>query len=498
MPTSVHAGRDDGRALVIVRIGLLTGPVVLAFWSGGFFDGPRLWALAGAWSLVFLCVLGSRVPFPRAAAAVTAVLGLAALAGWTAISVGWAPLEDPAQDDLERVLLYLGFVLASTAAWRSRRAARTAELAVAAGALVVTAYGLSGRLVPWLIEQSASASAGGRLEQPLTYWNAQGALAAVGLTLCARIAGDAERATIWRMGAAAAASPLLLGVYLSFSRGAVLALACGLLVLLVCAPTWTQLRAVAICLESGGVALAVGALSPAVRSLDGSAGARDVEGALVFAVLAVTMVAGAWLTRLTTRAERHGRVRAGPLPLPRRGVPAIVAGACLVAIIVPVLVSGADEREPAFGATSSRFTDVGSNRDRYWDVALSSFADHPLAGVGAAGFQVEWLRDRGVAEGVRDAHSLPLETAAELGLVGLLALLAFAGGIAACARRAHREDPVLSAGACAALSTWAVHACLDWDWELPALTLPALTLAALLLARSDPADPGGGASAHPA
>jgi len=76
---------------------------------------------------------------------------------------------------------------------------------------------------------------------------------------------------------------------------------------------------------------------------------------------------------------------------------------------------------------------------------------------------------------VRDAHSLYLETAAELGLVGLLALALFLGGIAAAARRG---PPTLVA----VLVAFALHAGLDWDWELPALTLTALLVAAKLLA----------------
>ena len=53
------------------------------------------------------------------------------------------------------------------------------------------------------------------------------------------------------------------------------------------------------------------------------------------------------------------------------------------------------------------------------------------------------------------------------------------------ARRAHRADPALSAGPAAALVVWALHASLDWDWEMPALTLVAVTLAAALAAAGE-------------
>ena len=100
------------------------------------------------------------------------------------------------------------------------------------------------------------------------------------------------------------------------------------------------------------------------------------------------------------------------------------------------------------------------------------FADHPLNGVGSGGFAVEWLQRRDIAEGVRDAHSLYLETAAELGLVGLPRWPLFLGGIVLAARRGRSRAVV------AALVAFALHAGLDWDWELPALTLTALLLAA--------------------
>jgi len=83
---------------------------------------------------------------------------------------------------------------------------------------------------------------------------------------------------------------------------------------------------------------------------------------------------------------------------------------------------------------------------------------------------------------VRDAHSLELETFAELGLVGVAILAVLLGAVALSIRAAHRVDPVLVAGPAAALTAWAFHSAIDWDWEMPALTLPAVVLAGALLA----------------
>ena len=64
-----------------------------------------------------------------------------------------------------------------------------------------------------------------------------GELAAIGFVLCARLAGDASRpAGAALRAAAAAAAPLGMGLYLSFSRGALFACAAGLVALIVVAP----------------------------------------------------------------------------------------------------------------------------------------------------------------------------------------------------------------------------------------------------------------------
>jgi O-antigen ligase len=84
-------------------------------------------------------------------------------------------------------------------------------------------------------------------------------------------------------------------------------------------------------------------------------------------------------------------------------------------------------------------------------------------------------------------HSLELEMAAELGIVGLITFGVMVGGVALAARRAFRCHPLLAAGSCAAIVVWFLHASIDWDWQLPAVTLPALVLAGALLALAEAA-----------
>jgi O-antigen ligase len=92
---------------------------------------------------------------------------------------------------------------------------------------------------------------------------------------------------------------------------------------------------------------------------------------------------------------------------------------------------------------------------------------------------------RDVDESVVDAHSLVVETAAELGLVGLLFLALLIGGVAAAAREAYRASPEASAGAIAVVGAWMTHSLLDWDWEMPAVTMLAIVCAGALIALAD-------------
>ena len=133
------------------------------------------------------------------------------------------------------------------------------------------------------------------------------------------------------------------------------------------------------------------------------------------------------------------------------------------------------------GASARRLGDVSSNRYQYWKVAVREAADHPLKGIGSGSFDTAWTRERKVTENARDAHSLTLETAAELGIVGLAALAALLAGVALALAELHRRAPALAVGPITALTAWFVHANLDWDWEMPALTLVAMVLAGAAL-----------------
>ncbi|NLT06350.1 MAG: hypothetical protein GXY03_08565 [Solirubrobacterales bacterium] len=403
----------------VLAAALLAATAWLCFRAGGYFHDPRSGLAIAAWVAVAAVALvpasGTVALVPPTRAGRLAVAGLLGLAAWTAISVAWAPLREAALEDVWRLALYAAFLPLAVAALRDGGPARAVEPALVALATVVVGYGLLAKA--GAIDATASAGADGRLDQPLSYWNAMGALAAAALVLAARLATDRGRPRGLRAAGAVALLPLAAGLFLTYSRGAVAAAAVGLVVLALVAPE--------------------------ARTL--------------------------W-----RRAGRGWRLAAG-------------WGTVAVAVAATAFVA-ADRAapEPARGATVERFADVGSNRADYWDVALGAFAAAPVGGLGTAGFRVEWLRERDVLEGAVDAHSLYVETAAELGLVGLALLAAFAAGIALCLWRAVRgggPDAALVAGPCAALAALALHYGIDWDWELPALTLYGLLLAAVAVSR---------------
>jgi hypothetical protein len=478
--------------LVVVLAG---APFVLAFFAGGYFDKPRLYAGLGACALVVATAVASRRPLPSGVPGRLALGGLAVLALWTAISIAWAPLSTPAVADADRLLLYVAAFTAALALLDARVAVRALEPLLAAGALVVVAYGLSERLLPGIAHIPHDSSALGRLSRPLTYWNAMGTMAALGMVLACRVAGDSTRPAWLRAAAACTAAPLGLGVYLSFSRGALAALAVGLVLLGLLARDRAQLRGLGLALGAGILAAVTGGAMAGVRALEGSLPGRERQGLAMLAVLVV-------LCALTGLAQLRLARRERAAPTPRRPLSTGMRRALTAAFVVLVvggfvLAAAISERRPGSapsGATSARLTSVQSHRSDYWRVALHTFADHPLRGIGSGGFAVAWLQKRTIREGAVDAHSLYIETPAELGLVGLLALAALIGGILWGATRAYARDPVAAIGLIAGVAVWMVHAGLDWLWEIPAITLPALILAAGLLRRAESPAPAAEAA----
>jgi O-antigen ligase len=108
------------------------------------------------------------------------------------------------------------------------------------------------------------------------------------------------------------------------------------------------------------------------------------------------------------------------------------------------------------------------DRAHYWSAARSTAGEHPFTGTGAGTFGIVHVQ----APYARDAHSLYLQALAELGVGGLALIVAIVAVPLALAVRRGLAAPA------AGLTVFALHAGIDWDWQLPAVTLAAFALAA--------------------
>ena len=339
---------------------------------------------------------------------------------------------------------------------------RIAPDALLWGIAVVALYALGGRLLPDVVAVEPVELAGDRLTQPLTYWNALGILMAFGVLLATVVASDERRPLAYRAAACAAGVPCGLACYLTFSRASWAALAAGLLVLLLVRPRFSA--ALAAWLWASAVVVLVLA--------------DRVAGGTPVALLGLALAASCGVVFASVIRSRAERVLTALRPR-------VAAAVVLATLAAGLAISFTAERTEDISQSAERVTTLKTYRGDYWRVALGSFADHPLGGVGTAGYQVEWIRERDSRVFAFDAHSLYVETLAELGLVGLLLLGALFAAVAGGLRRAYRAaaDEPLVAAAAAALGAFAIHAGLDWDWEVPAVTLPALLLAAAVVQR---------------
>jgi O-antigen ligase len=243
------------------------------------------------------------------------------------------------------------------------------------------------------------------------------------------------------------------------------------------------LRSIVVIVAGGAVAALVASSLHGIKSLSDSQQGDSQDGLVMLVVLALL---SAVVAIAVVRAPRR-RLPALHLPVSR---PRLVLAASMVVVIVAgVTVAAFDGKpevtSPVSGADPGRLSSVDTNRYRYWEVALRSFEHHPITGLGSGGFAVEWLKEKDRVDKSGDAHSLYLETAGELGVVGLAFLVMFLGGVVAATVKLARLDRAAATGVAGGLCAWACHAGLDWDWEMPATTLPALLIAAAAIAWSE-------------
>jgi hypothetical protein len=495
-PVAAPVGRREAtlaiaadRADFLVGAGVFVAVAGLAAAEGGYFPTSWGWsALAFAWvALVALVVRADAglAPLERAFLG-----GLGALVAWTALSTLWSADVPQTVLEVERGLVLVTGVGALLLV--ARRSSTSALLGgVIGGIAPIALYALATRLFPERLGVFDSIAVY-RLAEPLGYWNALGMVVALGLLLSA---GFVARARSVRVAAAAAALvPVLAAtLYFTYSRGAWTALAVGAVAATAVDPG--RLRFAAAVLAVAGpavVAVGLASSSPGLTRQEASLVAASREGHRLALWIVLLALAGAVLGAAFVAAGR--RIVIGRTVT--RAFAAVLAAAVLAGLGLVVARFGsppaiAERAWNAFAAPPPQiegdlndrlFSFSGNGRADLWRAAWAEAKREPLLGGGAGSFESHWLQHREVSLKVRDAHGLFVETLAELGPLGL-ALLVGALAVPLVAAVRARKTPLVPA-AFGAYVAYVVHAGVDWDWEMAALTLTALLCGCALLLAS--------------
>ena len=483
----------------------LLGPagvlLYFAFSAGGFFPGATAVGV-----LILLVILAVRVltaEHPVAGAnlgVVAASVSLAGFAAWVMLSQLWSDSASRSLLEFDRALIYLLVLMLTGLLLRTRARVQALVWALGGAIVVVAGAGLLTRILPEAFPTNPTVAAD-RLSHPLTYWNGVGILAGLGLLLLLAVASDRRQPPFVRPLAAALFVPMAATLYFTLSRGAIAATIVGLAVFVVVARPRGLLTTLLAAGPATAIALVACYQADVLTSIEFASPEGVDQGRTVALVVLAAMAAAGLVQWLLLRFD--GRLDMLRMPESTRR-PALFAtgGAALVALVVSVAVidlpgtigdqvdrflkGGNEQSDPEDART--RLTVIDSNnRVDHWEVALDAWEERPLVGQGAGTFALVWAKDRPVDFSTIEAHSLYLEVLSELGIVGLLLLLAVIGALfAGTARRCRGPDRVLYGGIFAVLATWAVHAGFDWDWELPAVTIVPFALGGAALASARP------------
>lgn len=493
-PSRRHVARPR-RASTLVRALAFAGAagliLVYALRGGGSYDvvsfeeiGLVIW-----WILAVGVALGL-LPRRRPSGAALLLMGaLGAYAAWTALSLLWTQSSELTTEEIARSLDYLG-VVALGVCLLDRDSWRPAAVGLGSGALLVCVIALGSRLDPALFgrDHVASVLHSDRLSYPFGYWNAVAAwgamCSALGLVWSAHDSSRLRRALA--LGLVPVAGTM---TYATYSRAGVGGTALALLAALALSRNRITVMIHAL-IAAGGSALAILAVrgSPQIAQATGTHGAGSVVGALVFAGAVCGAVA------VLTRQLKVDRWRV-PTAVRRP-----LAAAALIVVVVGGVAAGprlatrawhSFKRTPtaaAAGNPTARLSSLSGTRYVVWKSAIKAFDAHPADGAGAGTFEFWWNEHGTTTEFIRDAHNIWLENLAELGVPGLLLIVAVAAAavvVAITVRvRARRNT---TAGAAAAILgvalVYLLHASVDWMWESTAVTALALAGVGVLAAR---------------
>lgn len=472
--------RLDQTAALLAPVALIGG---LALAGGGFDVSTRHIAGLAVWLVVVALLVfgaGSAVkperPLYWAGGLIVCLSLLCALSSLWSGSIELSVIE------AGRVAVYLGFFIAAfLIAQTDERRQRFAEGLTIAAALVAL-LGLGGRLLPHVLDVAQSVGSGPRLSYPLGYWNANGAVFGIGIALMLWTSRRALSATLrWLSVALIPAS--LLALYFTYSRGGLLSLvvACGCLLVLSRDRLWLLATLAIGALGALPAVLAVQTRHSLADNLGGQA-AIDQGVTVLLILLAGTALSLLLFAGLRWEERREGRLSGRAVAISRnpkvlRGI-ALAAALAVIAVVAAVggrawhQFSSPDIQFPS--NPQAHFADLsGAGRHEFYKVAIEAFGEKPILGHGAGTYQFSWNQLRSIELPVHDAHSLYLESFAELGIVGGLLVIALIGTLLWVAFATWRAAPEPQrdryAALLATMLAFAVGAAFDWFWEIPAI-----------------------------
>lgn len=482
-------GRWAVRWLPGVIAGIATGAVAAD--RGGYF--PTTWG----WAAVPLCWVAVMALFVRDHISLSRLeltfLGvLLAIPGWYAVSVLWSSNVPQTILEVERALVYPSAVLAIVLVTR-RSSTRHLLTGILVAITAVCWYAIAKRLFP-TSTPSYDVISTYRLTRPITYWNALGIYSAVGALVALGLA-TTGRSTLARALSAATLVILVPTMYLTFSRGAWIAMALGLLAAIAIAPKrLTVLTGILALAPAPAITVLVASRSTALTRLQSSLTKAQTDGHRMALAMLVLGIASAGIAVVLAQAERRLRPSRSFRRAYRGAIAVVVAAVLAIAFVHfgnPVTMArhgwssftGPPVQVGSGTNLNSRLFSLSSNgRIDIWSQALDAYTAHPLGGIGGGSFERWWNVHRTSDLKVVDAHSLYIEVLAELGPIGLLLMLA-AVGLPLAAGIRNRHDPLVPL-VFGAFLAFAFHAGIDWDWEVSGVTLGGLLVGTSLLTRS--------------
>ena len=456
---------------------------LLAGNNGGFFPAAWAWAAFSTWLLVAV-VVASRPRLALGALDLAMCAGALAFAGWFALSAVWSRSVPSTLDESFRYLAYAGIVAAALVVVERRTVPHLLG-GVTAAITLLCLYALGTRVLPDRLGAFES-GLGYRLTGTIGYWNGLGIFAVIGLFLALGFAARGGRLAT-RATAGATLPVLGLTMYLTFSRGAWLALIVGFAAAFV-----VDEHRLRLAFESAvlGVIPALGILLASwAGGLTGASYASALREGHQLA-LALVLLAGLSATAASLLFLAERRILVPP------SLRLAWAAALVVVLTAGVVVVSRQEGSPVrvgrriwdnalssprSTGSNERLFDLSSNgRFGLWRVAWETFSEHRVVGVGGGTYWQEWVESWRGFFASTEAHSVYAETLAELGIVGLVLLVVILVPPLAGAVRARRSP--LVPFAFAAFVGWVVHAGLDWDWELMGVSGAALICGVGLIA----------------